>query len=398
MAKRILLNLLSMHISKGFVSLLYFGVSLCGKGLDVISATDDFPLSTVDISGDSTRQVVIAQGTEKRYHGHPSTVLLPDGKTIFCVWNYEHGGSCGPLKRSDDGGKTWSHLLDVPTSWYETVNCPTIYRLSDPDGKARLVVYAGKGDRRKSLEIYRSYSEDNGNTWSEMSPTGVAGAVMPFCSVIPINEGKCLLGMSNLRREGKGIEKNSNIIAQSVSIDGGLSWGPWRIIFDPPDLNPCEPELVRSPDGEQLLCLLRENDRRISLYMTSDDEGKTWTSPRPVPIGLNGDRHIARYAKDGRLVVCFRDTGKYSPTRNHFVAWIGDYDNITKGGKGQYRIKLLHSYRGKDCGYPGVEVLPDGTFVATTYIKYREDIQKNSIVSTRFNLEEIDELLQDTLQ
>ena len=59
---------------------------------------------------------------------------------------------------------------------------------------------------------------------------------------------------------------------------------------------------------------------------------------------------------------------------------------------GQYRIKLLHSYSGGDCGYPGLELLPDGTFVATTYIKYREGPEKNSVVSTRFTLAETDKL------
>jgi len=51
---------------------------------------------------------------------------------------------------------------------------------------------------------------------------------------------------------------------------------------------------------------------------------------------------------------------------------------------------LLRSYKGYDCGYPGVELLPDGTFVATTYIKYRPGPEKNSVVSTRFKLSETD--------
>jgi hypothetical protein len=71
---------------------------------------------------------------------------------------------------------------------------------------------------------------------------------------------------------------------------------------------------------------------------------------------------------------------------------VGHYDDIVGGRDGQYRVKLLHSYKGGDNGYPGLEVLPDGTFVATTYIKYREGPEKNSVVSTRFNLKETDRL------
>ena len=52
-------------------------------------------------------------------------------------------------------------------------------------------------------------------------------------------------------------------------------------------------------------------------------------------------------------------------------------------------IKLLHSYAGGDCGYPGLELLPDGTFIATTYIKYWGDERRHSVVSTRFKLDEL---------
>src|SRR5690606_26861941 len=167
-------------------------------------------------------------------------------------------------------------------------------------------------------------------------------------------------------------------------------WSPWRVVLDLPGLKPCEPMGVRSPDGGQLLCLIRENVKRIALYMTSEDEGLTWSAAKPLPPGLWGDRHMARYAHDGRLVVAFRDTGPQSPTRNHFVAWVGRYEDIASQRDGEYRLKLLHSYKGRDCGYPGLELLPDGTFVATTYIKYRPGPEKNSVVSVRFKLSEID--------
>lgn len=81
-----------------------------------------------------------------------------------------------------------------------------------------------------------------------------------------------------------------------------------------------------------------------------------------------------------------------STTRGHFVAWVGDYADIAAKRPGRYRVKLLHSHAGSDCGYPGLEVTPDGTIVATTYIKYRPGAEKHSIVSTRFTLDETDAL------
>ncbi|WP_234997977.1 YhcH/YjgK/YiaL family protein [Parabacteroides sp. Marseille-P3160] len=338
-----------------------------------------------DISGDSERQVVVAQGTDEIYQGHPTTVLLPDGKTLYCVWTYKHGGPCGPMKKSEDGGRTWSELLPVPKSWTTVRNCPTIYRLSDPKGKSRLFVFAGEGP---DGSMYQACSEDEGKTWSEMKSNGFGPCVMPFCTIEPINGGKELLAMTNIRRPDEKEEERSNVIVQSISKDGGFTWSPRKIIVDIRGLKPCEPEIVRSPDGKQLLCLIRENQKRVSLYIISNDEGKTWSEIKPLPLAVHGDRHKAKYAKDGRLVIVFRDTGKESLMRNHFVAWVGKYEDLINGGQGQYKIKLLHSYKGGDCGYPGLELLPDGTFVATTYIKYREGKEQNSVVSTRFTLEE----------
>ncbi|MFQ5810826.1 MAG: exo-alpha-sialidase, partial [Armatimonadota bacterium] len=342
-------------------------------------------LPTVDIADETERHVIVAQGTEETYNGHPTTLLMPDGRTMFCVWTYGHGGPCGPLKSSPDGGLTWSPLLPVHESWSRVRNCPAIYRLMDGAGTARLIVYAKDGDT-----ICRSVSEDAGQTWSPMESIGIE-SVMPWTTVVPIG-GNRHLAQTNARRSDDPDPRSNNII-QSISSDGGLTWSPPTVVLDMPGFQPAEPAIVRSPHGRQLLCLMRENSRKLnSLTMVSDDEGETWSAPQELPAALTGDRHVARYAPDGRLVVAFRDmdVSGLSPSRNHFVAWVGTYDDITSGREGQYRVKLLHSHSGSDCGYPGLELLPDGTFVATTYIKYRPGPEKHSVVSVRFALAELD--------
>lgn len=46
----------------------------------------------VDLSSHVEKQIVIAEGTEAIYNGHPTTVLMDDGKTILCTWSLGHGG------------------------------------------------------------------------------------------------------------------------------------------------------------------------------------------------------------------------------------------------------------------------------------------------------------------
>lgn len=49
-------------------------------------------LKHIDLSEDTQRQVIIAQGSPKpdEYHGHPTTALLADNKPMYCVWNRPH--------------------------------------------------------------------------------------------------------------------------------------------------------------------------------------------------------------------------------------------------------------------------------------------------------------------
>lgn len=347
-------------------------------------------IPTIDISDETQRHVIIAQGTSDVYQGHPTTLLMPDGQTMFCVWTYGHGGRCGPMKRSADGGRTWSELLPVPKSWQDVTNCPAIYRLVDRSGKARLFVFAQKNvDGEVFGQMMQSHSEDDGRTWSEMVPNGVHRVVMPWCAIVRLSDGR-YLAQTNARRPGDPDLRSNNIV-QSTSEDGGLTWSPQRVVLDLPGLKPCEPALIRSPDGRQLLSLMRENAKRLnSLVMLSNDEGETWSKPREVASALSGDRHMPIRLPDGRLVIVFRDTAAESPSADHFVAWVGTYHDVIEGREGQYRVKLLHSHKGRDCGYPGLELLSDGTIVATTYVKYLPGPEQNSVVSVRFRIDEMD--------
>ena len=56
---------------------------------------------------------------------------------------------------------------------------------------------------------------------------------------------------------------------------------------------------------------------------------------------------------------------------------------------GQYFVRLMDNTKGHDTTYPGVEVLPDGTFVVTTYGHWTQG-ESPYIMSVRIKLDELD--------
>ena len=368
-------------------------------------------LKYIDLSEDTQRQIVIARGSPKpnEYHAHPTTVMLPDNKTMFCVWNLGHGGHAGPMARSDDAGLTWTRMDDVlPPNFVNFKNCPSVYRIMDPQGKARLWVFAARTltdkENPKLIEgrhegfMPRIVSEDDGKTWRELPPIGGRISkddsfrnIMTFSSIVRLKDGSHL-GMFH---RGSGIGEEGTLqVLQSITRDGGFTWSPPIVACDGTKLDgkhPCEPYVFRSPDGDELCCLMRENKRSgTSLVMCSRDEGKTWSQAVDAPWGLTGDRHHGISLPDGRMVIVFRNASPKSKDKGGFIAWVGTYDDIKHGKPGQYRISLLKSF--KDGFYPGLHLLPDGTIVATTYTTYRKDDGGCSIVSVRFKMDEIDAL------
>ncbi len=353
----------------------------------------------VDISGEFERHVIIAQGGDQSilkgkeewgeyrgygWQGHPNTLLMPDGKTMFCVWQvYGHSGPGGSLKKSMDGGLTWSDLLDVPSDWYTIGRgSPTIHRLVDREGKARLFVYCRTESPRK---MRHSVSEDEGKTWSSLQPIGQEEAWTAPQTIVTVDGGKKHMMWTEKDREGNG---RPGVIWQRSSTDGGLTWENHRVVVDFEGARACEPGVIKSPDGQQLLMLIRNQTRDNSLYAVSNDEGESWSAAKRLPWALKGGRHDGIYAPGGRLVVVFRGYD-YEAQKSHFYAWVGKYEDIVSGREGQYRIKLFHCYE-PDTGYPGIEILPDGTIVATTYLRYKPG-QKHSVISTRFHLQELDD-------
>lgn len=355
----------------------------------------DFSIPVLDVFAREDRRVIVDR-EPGQYLGHPTTVLLEDGKTMIAVYPKGHGKGAIVMKRSVDGGVTWGERLPTPASWATSKEVPTLHRVVDAAGTRRLVLFSGL------YPIRMSVSEDDGRSWSELTPIGDFGGIVAMGTVIETTTPGRYLAL--FHDDGRFLAEEAQPssvphwtqfhVYQTESVDGGLSWGAPRAITES-GRHHCEPGSIRSPDGQTLAVLLRENSRIGNGHVIfSTDEGATWSVPRPLPAALTGDRHVAHYAPDGRLFVTFRDCALVSPTWGDWVGWVGTWDDLVDGSEGQYRVRLMDNTKDADCAYPGLELLPDGTFVATTYGHWTAG-EAPYIVSVRLRLAELDRLASD---
>lgn len=359
---------------------------------DAASATPKvgrgYTIPTIDLNEDADRQVIVDREAGQ-YLGHPTTVLLEDDRTMICVYPKGHGRGGIVMKRSADAGLTWTDRLTVPDNWSTSKEVPTIHRVYERDGTKRLIMFSGL------YPIRMASSEDDGATWTALEPIGDYGGIVAMGCVEELRGGRY---MALFHDDGRFIAGENKpgpfVVYKVISADAGRTWSQPVPIARHPQAHLCEPGLIRSPDGRQLAVLLRENSRTMNSFVIfSEDEGATWTTPRELPGSLTGDRHTGKYGPDGRLFISFRDTTHDSPTKGDWVGWVGTYDDIRNGREGQYRVRLKENHRGADCAYPGVEILPDGTFVTVTYGHWTPG-EEPYIMSVRFKLSELDQLVQ----
>lgn len=356
-------------------------------------ADDPQSISVIDLNDQTERQTVVDR-EPGQYLGHPTTCLLEDGKTILCVYPKGHGRGPIVYKRSPDGGKTWSERLPTPATWATSKETPTIHRVVGPDGKKRLIVWSGLHPARLAV------SEDDGASWSELKQAGDWGGIVVMGFVEPLKTGPGHY-LAMFHDDGRFFSKTEKrpgfTLYKTLSEDGGLTWSQPETVYQSSEVNLCEPGCIRSPDGKTMAVLLRENRRvKNSHIIFSSDEGKTWSEPKELPLTLTGDRHTGKYSEDGRLLISFRCIAPGAkrdgrPFEGDWVGWVGTWDDLVNGKDGQYFVRFKDNTKGYDTTYPGVEHLPDDTFVVTTYGHWDEG-EEPYILSVRLKLEELDRL------
>ena len=162
-----------------------------------------------------------------QYLGHPSTLLLPDNRTILIAYPKGHGRGAIVYKKSFDGGLTWTDRLETPENWATSMEVPTLFRLIDPEGVPRIVMFSGKAGG-----VRVAYSEDEGETWSPLQPINTPGpsygGVVTMGSMVERKDGSY---MAFFHDDGRWLRNPPGASARQ-----GLRGLPGRLVRRRPDV------------------------------------------------------------------------------------------------------------------------------------------------------------------
>lgn len=391
-------------------------------------------LETYELPVNRLTDIERSPGGDRQYLGQPDMVRTSTGRLITA---YPKGHGKGPIimQISDDNGETWTENNNIPSSWIGSQETPTLYVLPLGNGKERIMMITacpgwGTDSNGNKTGWNTSYSDDNGETWTEYKHW--------YSNHENGKENNVIVGMASLVQlkdeSGNYIQKWMGVYHDydyvnyktylTFNENGEEQWSePEPYLSDYRNIEStykmCEIGMFRSPDGKRIVGLARSQSHNNPATMIySDDEGNSWSKPMDLPGSLAGERHKAAYDPiSGRLVISFREIqydlngnntfdGDADWTAGEWVAWVGTYEDLMEQRDGQYRIEICKDYsksaKSGDTGYAGVVVLDDGTFIMDSYGHWDEEFSNNwtggvttdlcYIKQAKFKLSEIDNM------
>jgi hypothetical protein len=147
----------------------------------------DYSIPMLDLGNENSLFTTVER--RKGYLGHPSTVLMRNGKTLLVAYPDGHGRGNLILRRSSDAGATWTAVEIAAQRVEET---PVLYRLDLPGGRERVLLVTCR-PRQNVLEWM--WSDDCGDTWSERQSwtlEGTKGIIVALASLWPVPGDKPL--------------------------------------------------------------------------------------------------------------------------------------------------------------------------------------------------------------
>jgi sialidase-1 len=241
------------------------------------------------------------------------------------------------LKRSTDGGRTWSpmKIIEDPGELWSAANPTTI--VDRQTARVWVIYLRSKPERSTAtsrpgtddMQTLARSSADHGLTWSEPidltqvarddhDPTWQASVVGPG-GAIQMRSGRLVAPVWKVKPYG---------VFAIFSDDHGQTWQ--RGALAPGDRGGNEDQLVELADG-RLLLDIRQSGGPHRWVATSEDGGQTWSAPRAgeavTPVACAIERLTLQSAGDDRNRILW--TGPRGPGRKTLVARISEDEGQT---------------------------------------------------------------------
>jgi hypothetical protein len=210
-------------------------------------------------------------------------------------------------------------------------------------------------------------SQDGGRSWGEphFPDTSPYGGGYGMRGAVLLPGGALLLPLSDM--------PHYRAVFVMRSDDEGQHWGPPVLAAATPGSEFEEPALLRLASG-RLLMLLRDNGTRRLHRVFSEDDGRSWTPPTPLPI--EGYPSHLLSLPDGRILCTY---GWRQPDFGIRAVLSGD------GGESwniAQTIRIRGGLPNRDLGYPCTLLDDDGALFTVYYAQ--DDNGVTCIMATRW--------------
>jgi hypothetical protein len=173
-----------------------------------------FVIRSKDMGKSWERELTYVDPTPLMRGGTSDAVLeLPNGDLLMGIYGADYGGKvCRSYAvRSEDGGKTWGSPAPIAVDPEKRISFEEPGISFTPDGN--LIAMIRSGEPGKYQYLYRVFSTDGGQSWSDLEETPMWGHP---ASVLLLDDGRMLCSYG-YRREPFGIRA-------CLSYDGGKTW------------------------------------------------------------------------------------------------------------------------------------------------------------------------------
>lgn len=248
--------------------------------------------------------------------------FLPDG-ALTCVW---FGGTMEGMgdisiymSRLAPGSDTWTVPEKMSDDPAKSEQNPLIFNA--PDGKVWLIFTSQTSGNQDGAVVKRRISRDGGRTFGPVDTLCDTPGTFVRQPVIVNAGGAWLLPVFRcIGAPGQRWTGDADTAAVLVSRDAGASW---QMVEVPDSVGAVHMNIVPQADG-RMVALFRNRFATQILRSVSDNDGVTWSAPKPTLLPNNNSSIQATALADGRIAVIYNHSNALtSSDRRHSL-----YDEI----------------------------------------------------------------------